>query len=752
MKIGWLWGVALFCGLGLLGGCATSPVKEAESLEAQDKWLKAVLTYRKARSKDPDSVELRSRLERAEIRAAEHYYHQGKDLLETGQLEGALSAFQQGLVAKPDYAKLRKSMDKALARRQADRLHKEGKRNLQMGRKGDARQLFKEALEADPDHKGAARALRALRKEEKMRESSGLALESREPVTLNFEETPLKEAFKFLGEQFGVNMIFDEEVESSPVTLFARNVTFRQGLNLLLRTSETFHKEIGANTVLIASDTEDKRGQYRDHIIRTFHLKTIKADRMADIIKGVLSVEKLIVNPGLNTVVVRDTEEIINQCERLIQLNDRRRAEVVMDVEILEVNRDRTETLGLDYGSQISMNFDNYNVADSFQNTLKSGTITMPTVTFRYLKQDVNAETLANPQIRVIDGHSSTIHIGDRIPLRSSTIQDNTGQVRTTFQYRDIGIKFEVKPSIHLDNSVTVDLRLEVSTLGQNLGTADQPAYSIGTRNAETQMLLRDGETAILGGLIREEERRKEVKVPGLGDIPLLGYLFSYQDESRGRSDVLLTLSPKVVRSWRLPPEEQRALFSGTKDTYRDGPVFGSLEEKAAGDVLPDIGMEKGPERNGSGPAQSRAEGGALENLPEPPDAARQPFLGFDQPVYEIPEGEEAELALVGKDLGGARNLEVQLLFNPEVVELGEPRLGEVQAEDFSVETDRDKGIMRLQWKGLETGEGEGPLAFIPAEGVGKGVSYLVYKSNRLKTGEGDEITAQVRAARAKVH
>ena len=159
----------------------------------------------------------------------------------------------------------------------------------QAGRLEEARRQFQRALETWPEHKEARAALAELRKESDDKLAEGLALTSKAPVTLNFRQTDLRQAFEFLAKAFGVNLIFDDAVRSAPVTLFARDVTFEQGLNLLLNTSRTFYKRIGTNTILIAPDTKEKRGQYEDHLVRTFYMNTVRAKEMADILRGLVT-------------------------------------------------------------------------------------------------------------------------------------------------------------------------------------------------------------------------------------------------------------------------------------------------------------------------------------------------------------------------------------------------------------------------------------------------------------------------------
>src|SRR6266851_1495811 len=486
-----LYRLSVLAALAFLTACGSSPVKRADEYAARDEWLKAVLEYRKATADRPSDIEYRSRLRQTELKAADFYYQQGQRSLEHGNLDDAIVQFQQGLASMPDHRKLQQAMSDAIARKEAGNLFQEGENLRDAGKLDDARRQYQKTLDVYPDHKEAAAALAELKKQDQEKLSEGLALTSKAPITLNFRQTDLKQAFEFLARSFGINVIFDESVKSVPVMLFAKDVTFEQGLSLLLTTSRTFYKKIGANTILVAPDSKEKRGQYEDHLVRTFHMNTVRAKEMADILKGLVTIKKIIVNEQLNTILVRDTDDVIKLCERIIENNDRKPAEMIIEVEILEVNRTKSERLGLDFGTYaftaaipspgtVPLN---RQIRSSIAST---ATLAIPSVTFRFFKQDVDAKTLANPKIRVLNGRAAKIHIGDRVPLRAATIVDATGQTRTTFDYKDIGIKLLVEPTIYLDNSAMVKLGLEVSSLGENLGTTNDPAFRIGTRNAET--------------------------------------------------------------------------------------------------------------------------------------------------------------------------------------------------------------------------------------------------------------------------
>jgi general secretion pathway protein D len=754
--------------LVLVAACVSSSFQRAEEYAAQDEWLKAVIEYRKALAARPDDAEYLSKLRRTELKAADYYYQKGQLQLEKGNLEEAIAQFQQGLAAMPDHGKLQQAMTSAIARNEAANLYQEGLNLRQAGKTDDARRAFQKALEAYPDHKDASAALAELRKEDQDKASEGLALTSKAPITLNFRQTDLKQAFEFLAKSFGINVIFDESVKSVPVTLFAKDVTFEQGLSLLLTTSKTFYKKIGANTILVAPDSKEKRGQYEDHLVRTFHMNSVRAKEMADILKGLVAIKKIIVNEQLNTVTVRDTEDVIKLSERIIENNDRKPAEMILDVEILEVNRSKSERLGLDFGTYSFTaavpSPGTVPLQGSIRESIRSAaTLTVPPVTFRFFKQDVDAKILANPKIRVLNGRAAKIHIGDRVPLRAATIVDATGQTRTTFDYKDIGIRLTVEPTIYLDNSAMLKLGLEVSSLGENLGTPNEPAFRIGTRNAETFMLLRDGETAILGGLIQDEERNTRIKVPGFGDIPAIGALFTSHEATVARTDVLLTITPRVVRGWDVPTRSAREFYSGTENVYSDKSLFASLEGAAAAQIRTEAPVAtaaaapmivSAPGAAAAPPPAPAAAAAAATIASAAPSAAASPLiLGFSEPVYEVASGQDFEIKLIGSNLAGAATVPLEILYNPQLLSYVSGNRGDVAADSFNSSADAARGLLNiaLGLPATPASPANAVIARVVMRGERPGISYLVYRAPVIKSASGETLNAQVRAARVVI-
>jgi general secretion pathway protein D len=748
----------------VLMSCAVGPVERADDYITQDEWMKAVLEYREALAKNPTDVEFKSRLKQTELKAADHYYQRGMSMLEQANLDAAILQFQQGLAAMPDHAKLLQAMNQTLLRKEAESLVAEAQHELEAGKQDEGRRRLKRALDLYPDMKSATELLARLDKQATDEEADAerLNITSRAPITLTFRQTDLRTAFEFVAKSFGIDVIFDESIKSTPVTLFAKDATFEQALNLILVTTKTFYKKVGPSTILIAPDSKEKRGQYEDQLVRTFQLSSIRAKDMADVLKGLVSVKKLIVNESLNTLLVRDTEETLKVISKIIEANDRRAAELILEVEILEVNRTKAERLGLDFGSyQIGASIPSAtaipytgNLGGAFRS---NATLTLPSVLFNFYKQDVDAKTLANPRVRVLSGKAAKIHIGDRVPLRASTIQDATGQVRTTYDYKDIGIRLNAEPVIHLDNSVTVKVGLEVSSLGANLGTQAEPAFSIGTRNAETFMTLRDGETAILGGLIRDEDRKSRVSVPLLGDIPVVGGIFTSHDSNNQRTDVLLTITPRVVRGWDMPGKE-RMFVSGSEERYTSQPLFANFAAPIA-PVAKAASESKRVEKSPVIAPSTKPDVAAVKPLTEtkaiptavqPATSGQGTLLAFAEAIYDSTTGQEFEIKLTAENLNGVSQLPLEILYNPQLVKYVRNAPGSFPTKEFKVEADEGRGVIRvtLAYPAEATPQGTGVLARLILRGERPGISYLVYRAPALTNAAGEAVTVQVRASR----
>ena len=533
-------------------------------------------------------------LQRAESGAANYFLTTGVALAHDGRYQEAIEKYEMGLLAQPKNAELQQARQTAAGRKELARLNAEGQRAKSVGNYDLAETLYQRAASFDTqneDLKNELTDLDRLKKGEEQRYVLA-AFRSQNPVAVNFRDAKLKDALQVVCEPYNLNFVFDKNADNLDVSVSARNVNFEQAFNMVLQAANAGYKVLGPNSIFIYENTTDKRKQYADLYFKTFHLSTLKAERMAEILKSSMELKTLVANNDLGTIQVRDTRDTLDVVDKLIAANDRKPAEVMLNVEVIEIDRNKSDQLGIDWGSQVSVTPPNSatsavsTAATAATTTTTAGltlkglmngapllnqtTLTLPTVTLNYLKSTVNARTLSNPRVRTVDGQPAKIHVGDRVPLQSASIQDATGQSRTMYEYHDIGIALDVIPKYHLDDSIFVDLNVEVSSLGQNLGSATAPAYAIGTRNVHTTMILREAETAVLGGLISETEQHSlnGLPLPGIDPNGILGHLFGSHGDTGQRTELILTITPYLVRSQSLPGRSKTDFYSGTEKDY----------------------------------------------------------------------------------------------------------------------------------------------------------------------------------------
>ena len=758
--------------------------------------LKKVSALRLLIDKDPENKALLVDLTHAQNKAAKHYFESGNMLLNENNISDAIVQFERGLIAKPTDENLKTALRKALDQRTANQHLEEAKRFEAAGKHHDAIRSLNIATKLNPENNAAKDLLSKLNNQKtKNTEEQHNA----DPITMNFSRLDLRDALEFIGKSADINIIIDEDLRSTPVTIFAENISWQNSLNLITKLTNTFYRKIGPRTIIVASDSKQKRGQYEDQIIKMFTLKSISAKEMVGIIKSLISPNKIVINEANNTIIVRDVTATLDLIGKLIRANDTHPAEIILAVEIIEINRSKAERLGVDYGSyEFKLGHTAVSTAGSISDSIKqAGTLTIPNIAYRFFKQEVDAKTLASPKIRTVNRSAAKIHIGDRVPLRSSSIQEATGQVRTTFDYQDVGIRLNVEPTIHLDNSSTVKLNLEVSTLGENLGTADEPAYRIGTRNAETIMHLRDGETTILGGLIRDEERNTEVKIPGLGNIPIVGSIFKADTNDTGRTDVLLTITPRLVRPAELADKSVHTFYSGNQNRFMNQPIFKDSQSmvsiikvgkqaqnnKKAKKETPATTSSKMPEKitqneaakipaasnTKQSPLKEKQETtvhkpaaesnaaslpvGEMPTLPKGTQNTENTTLHFEHAVYNSSKSQDIEITIQADGISSTRDLSFELLFDPNLLKYKSAEFNDQIANNGQINTKEKNGLIRINApiNKENTIDKNNSLVTITFTGVKAGVAYLVFKTPTVNTSDGSQTYARVRASRVTV-
>lgn len=557
--------------LALLTGCASqNAYREALVAEQSEDWDQAVLKYLEAVREHPDNLSYRAGLMRAKVQAAQAHVRRGKSFRQAGVLERALVEYRQAVELDPSnqYAG-------AELRRVAE--------ELQALRNSTA------APRSIADMKEGARGARA--------QPPILEPDSDEPISIEFPKAvAVVDIYRALGKAFGINVLFDPKLKSQNVAIELQDVTAQSGFEIVMRTVSHFYKVLDPQTLIIADDTPQNRRTYEDQVIQTFFLDNAEVKDVMTMVRSLIGAKHVAANEQLNAIVLRDTADTVKVAEQIILTNDKAKAEVVVDVELLEINTSKLQDLGMGLSdnritSSLDLGGDDVALRLSDIEFLNANNwvLTIPNFFFDFLKSSSDAQVLAQPKIRITEGEKGTLTIGDRVPIptttfnTSNTVGGNIVPV-TSFQYQDVGTKIEIEPRVHHNEEITLKLKVEVSSIADFVsGSGGQQQPVIGTRTIESSIRLRDGETNFLAGLIRSEELQSWSGVPGISDLPILGRLFRSQSTDRRRTDIVLTLTPHVIRRASIEESDLMPIWVGTEANISFNPGSPQVESNASG-------------------------------------------------------------------------------------------------------------------------------------------------------------------------
>ena len=625
----------------LLSACSSTQVRKADRHAADGEWDLAVAAYREALKKAPFDSSIQASLDKARVHAGARHYAEGRQALDGHRLADALHEFKQALAFDPSKQDHHEGMAEALRVKEArDQLEAAGKLTG-LGRPDEALAAYERAVELDPSLTQALEGITQLTKQQRAEKSLG---GSTQPITLRFQNAKLKEVFEILARTAGVNVIFDKEVHDDPITIFVKDLPFDEALNLILSTNNLLTQRIGSDTLLVMPNSKQKQAQYQDLLLRTFYLANAKAKDAVNLVRTMLDSKKIYVDEKINAIVVRDEPAKLQLAERMLFAIDRREPEIELDLEVLEVNRTKSLKYGLNFAKQAGVGviptggsggISTSPTQFTFQQLTAIGPgnylFRLPaSVLIDFFKQDSDAKTLASPKLRVINNKAASINIGDKQPILLSTTnvlpgQAVTGAIPTTstvtsIEFKDTGVKLTVEPSINVLDEVTLKLKVEVTRLGDQVTLQASPEikqFKFGTRSAETTLSLKDDETVVLAGLIQDEERKTRSSVPLLGDIPWLGHLFTSTTEDVVQTEVVLTLTPHVVRSMGTPPIANQAMWSGTENAYSTTQLFPPRAMKVSQDVPPAAATSLKPGIDGApAPGEATPPAGTVPSAP----------------------------------------------------------------------------------------------------------------------------------------
>ncbi len=546
--------------LALAGCSGHSTYRKAQLAESTGDWDQAVIQYLEAVRVHPENIAYRAALMRAKIQAAQEHFKKGKQFRAAGVMERAMVEYRKAVELDPtnQYAEseLRKAVEELNAARE--------------GRKPRSIAEMKEGVEG------------------KRAQPPVLNPRSDEPIDLIFPEpVSAVDIYRALGKAFGINVLFDPKIKDKEISIELNDVTAQSGLEILMRTVGHFYKVLDEHSIIVADDTPQNRRTYEDQIIQTFFLDNAEVKDVMTMVRSLIGAKHVAANEQLNAIVLRDTADKVKVAEQIILSNDKAKAEVVVDVELLQINTSALLELGMSLSAnQLQINPDfggdpagQIRFSDIEFINENNWMLTVPSLIFDFAKSNGDAQALAQPKLRITEGEKGSLTIGDRVPVPTTTFntqnQGNSGIIPvTSFQYQEVGIQIEIEPRVHHNDEVTLKVNVEVSNIAgfvEGSGGQEQPV--IGTRNIQTNIRLRDGETNFLAGLIRTDESQSESGIPGLSDIPVLGRLFKKTSTDNRRTDIVLTLTPHIIRRADITDDDLQPIWVGTEQniTFRGG-------------------------------------------------------------------------------------------------------------------------------------------------------------------------------------
>lgn len=593
-------GRLMVLGAALLAACAdTHAYDEGMALTQAGKAEEGMGKLKEAMQTNPGDVKARQAYLRAQEVALNTAVEQGDRLLAKGAVDDARTAYRHALVLSPGNERAINGLAQVEAHVRQTGLMDAVDTLLARNQVTQARQKLDRVLAEAPTDPRAQALRRVL--DAKLGEDSAqahLAQVYRSPITIEFRDVSIKQLFEVISHSSGLNFIFDKDVKTDQKTsIFLKNSTIEAAVRMILMTNQLDQRVMDANTVLIYPNTQPKQKDYQELDVRTFYLANAEAKTIANTLKTILNAHDLAVDEKLNVVIMRDTPEALRMAGKLVAVEDVPDPEVMLDVEVLEVQRGRTQNLGVQWpasvavqpsplgtgvsvGSGSSSSGTSTGTSTSGSSSSSSSSVSLYDLTHQTQRSigvsvpaaNVNANLLAtgaklltNPRIRVRNHEKAKILIGQRVPNITSTAT-STGFLSQSVNYIDVGLTLNVEPTIYLDDNVGIKLTLEVSSIINQITTqTGTSAYQIGTRTASTSLRLHNGETDVLAGLIDSQERTSGNKLPGFGDVPLLGRLFGATTDDDQKTEIVLSITPHLVRTLQRPDAADAQFDSGTE-------------------------------------------------------------------------------------------------------------------------------------------------------------------------------------------
>lgn len=528
---------------------------------------------------------------------ADAFVKQGDVVRASGDIAGARDLYGRALALSPSNARAAASLKALEQDVRNDQLLAEGDRYLKEGKLEAAGERAARVLADQPSNKQAAQLRKAVLdaraaadlERDRFREAKSVM---GSPVTLQFRDATMRTVFEALSKSTGLNILLDREVKSDVrVTIFVKDVAVEDAIDLILMQNQLEKRIVNSNTLMVYAATAAKQSEYQELTVRSFRVTNSDLKYLAGMLKTMLKLKDVSADERSGLLVIRDTPETLRVAEKLIALHDEPDPEVMLEVEVLEISEGRNSNLGIAPPNAITISTpsggattpggttSNLTIAQLRQLGVGGLTVTPIAGTLNFKLQDTETRILASPRIRARNREKAKIMIGDRVPTiinNVTPVNGGSSVVTGTITYQDVGLKLEFEPQVYASNDVGIKINLEVSNIAREFTDAQgSRSYQIGTRNASTFLRLADGETQVLGGLITDEERNTADKIPGLGHLPVVGRLFGNSGTTKSRSEIVLAITPRIVRNYANLGHDRANVFSGTALTLRDRQILG---------------------------------------------------------------------------------------------------------------------------------------------------------------------------------
>jgi general secretion pathway protein D len=732
MKFRYCCGLLLIVVAVLLAGCSKTnqQYKAGTKAESLNDYDTALENYNQALRSDPNNTEFKLKAARARFEASTWHLDQGRRLREQSNLELALGEFRKAQMIDPSSAVAAQEV-------QATTELLAAKQGTTQNSEPTSPAAGEPKLMAGPPQ---------------------LEPISRAPINMK-ATNDAKAVFDAVGKLAGLTVIFDADFTSRRISVELTNVTLEQALNIVALQSKAFWRPVTSNIIFVAPDQAQKRKDYEEEIVKTFYLRnTVLPQELTEIVTSIrqlLDLRRVQQINAQNAIVIRDTPDRVLLAQKIIEDIDKAKPEVVIQVAVMQARRDRLQNMGIQPGTSASLAF---TPPTTTTTTTSSGTstpsaasialnqlqrlstadysLTLPGAQANFLMTDSSTHIIDNPEIRVVDGQTAKLKVGDRVPVATGSFQAGVGVggggagglvnplVNTQFQYLDVGVNVDVTPRIHPDHEISLKINVVVSSVtGQApIGGINQPIIS--QRSIEHDVRLKDGEVSVLGGLIERTDSNTINGWPGLAKLPFFRYFFSSDNIDHQENEVLIVLIPHIVRLPTMTAENLRSIASGT-----DANAEVRLENVVMAPQMPKTQGVPVTEQPPAGTSQPPAAPAA----PSQTAATQSPSLRFDPEAAALKPGETTTIGVVVQNVQDLYSIPMLLQYNPAVISVEDVRQGGFLSggtQDIAIveRVDKERGqaiISATRMPNTPGVSGSGTLVGIVVRGVAPGNSQL---------------------------